>query len=130
MTDETNAPRTGGVIYSPEAIRDATARIRRFLGLWDSSEDVIGLTEEFRLDPADITTVLDALDAYTAPAGFIEFPELLTEQQYEDLKAKWRETHPPGQRRVEIQFNVLPAERDTLLKQVRRRVRGLPGGGA
>lgn len=104
MTDETNTPRPAGVIHPPENIQAAAARIRRFLELWDSTEDVVGFTEEFRLNSADLTTVLDALDAGSTLTGFIEFPGSLTEQQYEELKAKWRETHQPGQRRVVVEW--------------------------
>lgn len=136
MTDETDTPlpnptplATGGIIHPPAAIQAAAARLRRFLELWDSTEDVIGFNEEFRLGPDDLTVVLDALDACTVPTGIIEFPKPLTEQQYEDLKAKWRETHMASRHDVKIEWVEPPADSDTLLKQMRRWVRTRPSGG-
>lgn len=135
MTDEHDAPptdpttyATGGVVHPPVAIQAAAARIRRFLEHWGTDGLIVGYAEDFQLNADDLVVVLDALDACTIPTGVITIPKALTEQEYEEAKARFlaaqRESH------IEIHWNVpLAGGSDGVLEAVRRYVRALPGGG-
>lgn len=70
-------------------------RVRTFLKIWDSDEDIIGFTEDFRLDPADVTAVLDELDQYRATprpvAIAVDFNSVVTKEQMDRWRRTWNE---------------------------------------
>lgn len=137
MTDKHDAPlpdptplATGGVIHHPDAIRDAAARIRTFLAESGVGDGILIGTENFHFDTADLIVVLDALDACTVPTGFIELPAPMSEQEYEELKAKWRATHMAARHNIKVEWTGPPADNKTFIENVRRWIRTGPGGRA
>jgi hypothetical protein len=89
-------------VTSADGLTAVIARIRTFLGLWNSDEDIIGFTEEFRLDPADVTAVLDELERHLAAprpvAIVVDFNSTVSREQMDRWLRTWNERNPWGKR--------------------------------